>query len=164
MADGFSVTIVGGRELKRKLARLERGLSGKVLENATVAGALLVANRAKQLAAFRTGTLRRSIHVGGHTGRTPDFAQGPAGGGAEYHDIGGERRERDFVEVQVGTDVPYARRIEQGFIGADKLGRHYHQPARAYLRPAFDETREDVEHEIGEAVKDQLRAIAGGRL
>jgi hypothetical protein len=164
MADTLSVTIVGGAGLKRKLARLERSMRGEVLENATVAGALLVANRMKQLAAVRTGTLRRSIHVGGHTDRTPDFAQGPAADGVEFHDIGGARRSRDEVEVHVGTDVPYAARIEYGFVGADSLGRRYHQVARPFARPAFDETRDAVTKEVGEAVKDQLRAIAGGRL
>lgn len=160
MADGLTVTLVGGAALKRKLARLEREIAGEILENAVTAGALLIANRAKQLAAFRTGTLRRSIHVGGHTDRTPDFAAGPAEDGAEFHDVGGASSGRDSAEVKVGTDVPYARRIEYGFMGKDKLGRRYHQTPRPYLRPAFDETREAATKEIGEAVKDQLTKIA----
>lgn len=163
MADGFTVTLVGGAGLKRKLARLEREIAGEILENAVTAGALLIANRAKQLAAYKTGTLRRSIHVGGHTALTPDFAAGPAEGGAEFHDVGGARSSRDSAEVQVGTDVPYARRIEYGFMGKDKLGRRYHQTPRPYLRPAFDELRDDATREVGEAVKDQLRKIAGSR-
>lgn len=160
MADGFTVKIVGGRNLKRQLERLGDALAADVLENATVAGALLVANRAKELAAYRTGTLRRSIHVGGHSDVTPDFAQGSTEPGVEYHDIGGATRGRDHAEVLVGTDVPYGPRIEYGFAGQDKLGRTYHQAPRPYLRPAFDETRDAVVDEVGEAVKDQLRHIA----
>jgi hypothetical protein len=158
--DGFTVTVVGGAALKRKLGRLEESLRGQVLENAVTAGALLVANRWKQLAAYRTGTYRRSVHVGGHTDRTPDFAQGPAQDGVEFHDVGGAIATRDYAEVKVGTDVPYARRLEYGFFGTDRLGRRYHQAPRPAARPAFDETHDDVTKEIGEAVKDQLRAIA----
>lgn len=160
MGDTMTVKIVGGMALKRQFARLSEALAGEVLENATVAGALLVANRAKQLAAFRTGTLRRSIHVGGHTQMTPDFAQGAAADGAEFHDVGGATRRSDFAEVFVGTDVPYGPRIEYGFVGRDSLGRFYNQPPQAYMRPAYDETREAVVKEVGEAVKDQLRRIA----
>lgn len=32
--------------------------------------------------------------------------------------------------------VPYARRLELGFVGTDSLGRHYSDPPKPYLRPA----------------------------
>lgn len=160
MADGFTVTIVGGTRLKRQLERLSDALAGELLENAVTAGALLVANRAKELAAFQTGTLRRSLHVGGHTELTPDFGLGPARDGAAFHDVAGATRGRDHAEVVVGTDVPYARRIEYGYVGKDSLGRNYNQPAQPYLRPAYDETRDAVVTEIGEALEDQLRHVA----
>lgn len=163
MADSMTIKVVGGARLKRQLERLSDALAGEILENAVVAGALLVANRAKELAAYRTGTLRRSIHVGGHADATPDFALGPADDGVEFHDIGGATRGGTDAEVLVGTDVPYGPRIEYGFAGADALGRHYNQPAQPYLRPAYDETRDAVVHEIGEAVKDQLRHAAAIR-
>ncbi|MHB8483864.1 MAG: HK97-gp10 family putative phage morphogenesis protein [Nitrospiria bacterium] len=35
-------------------------------------------------------------------------------------------------------DVPYAKRIEFGFIGKDSLGRMYHQAPRPFIRPAWD--------------------------
>lgn len=161
MADSITIKIVGGRNLKRQLERLSDALAGEILENAVVSGALLVANRAKELAAWRTGTLRRSIHVGSHTDATPDFAQGPAVDGADFGDIGGATRGRDHAEVLVGTDVPYGARIEYGFVGQDALGRTYNQPAQPYLRPAYDETRDAVVQEVGDAVKDQLRRVAG---
>ncbi|MCB0107683.1 MAG: HK97 gp10 family phage protein [Caldilineaceae bacterium] len=37
----------------------------------------------------------------------------------------------------VGTDSPYARRIELGFHGYDSLGRFYNQGPQPYLLPAF---------------------------
>lgn len=160
MADGFTVTVQGGPRLKRQLAALERTLRGEILENATVAGGLLVANRWKELARFRTGTLRRSIHVGGHADLTPDFAAGPAEGGAEFHDIGRGEVSGDYAEALVGTDVPYARRLEMGFVGTDSLGRYYNQPGDGAARQAFDETRDAVVKEIGEAIEDQLVRVA----
>lgn len=36
----------------------------------------------------------------------------------------------------IGSNVPYARRIELGFHGTDRLGRAYNQWAYPYLRPA----------------------------
>ena len=42
----------------------------------------------------------------------------------------------------VGSNAPYARRIEYGFMDkTDKLGRLYHQPAQPVWRPMFDNNR-----------------------
>jgi hypothetical protein len=81
----------------------------------------LVANTYKNdvqaIAPYDTGTLRRSIHV--------------------------EEVSSDMMLV--GTDLPYARRLEYGFYqgdgftgGVDKLGRKYHQLPRPYFRPPMD--------------------------
>lgn len=167
MADTLTFKVTGGRQLRRQLARLSDALAGEVLESSVVAGALLVANQWKRNARYKTGTYRRSIHVGGHTDVTPDFALGPdREAGVEYHDIGGAVVRRDYAEVQVGSDVPYGPRLEWGFVGQDRLGRTFNQPGDGAARRAFDETRDDVQREIGEATKDQLRHIArgGGRL
>lgn len=40
---------------------------------------------------------------------------------------------------RVGTNVPYARRLELGFSGTDSLGRNINQGARPYLVPALKE-------------------------
>lgn len=36
----------------------------------------------------------------------------------------------------VGTNAPQARRLEYGFVGADRLGRHYNQPPYPHFGPA----------------------------
>lgn len=36
---------------------------------------------------------------------------------------------------RVGTDSPYARRLEYGFVGVDRLGRNYNQAPRPHFRP-----------------------------
>ena len=41
----------------------------------------------------------------------------------------------------VGSNAPYARRIEHGFVGADKLNRVYNQPPNPVWRPMFDNNK-----------------------
>lgn len=160
MADGFTVTVVGVARLNRQMRAIGKAASGEKLEVAVVSGGLLVANRWKELARYLTGTARRSIHVGGHTDLTPDFAQGAAAGEEPFHDIGRGEVRADYAEALIGSDLPYMARLEYGFVGRDKLGRYYNQPGDGAARQAYDETRDDVVVEIGEALEDQLRHIA----
>jgi HK97 gp10 family phage protein len=139
----------GSESLAQKLQALSEAARGQALERALVAGALLVQNAAKENAPFVTGTLRRSLHIGGHKDLNPD------GLGGQLPD---PEVEGGSVTVYVGTDVEYARRIEFGFEGADALGRTYHQPAQPYLRPAIDENGAAVQREVGAALRDLLRA------
>lgn len=88
--------------------------------------ALECMNQAKQNAPFRTGTLRRSIHGD------------PEDGGLTW---------------AVGTNVEYARRIEFGFVGADRLGRNYNQAPRPYLTPAAENVRPVFMRRMGQAVE-----------
>ncbi|MFD7995513.1 HK97 gp10 family phage protein [Streptomyces mexicanus] len=37
----------------------------------------------------------------------------------------------------LGTDLPYGRRLEFGFVGADSLGRVYNQPPFPHVQPAL---------------------------
>lgn len=69
---------------------------------------------------YKTGTLRRSVHV-------------------EVQQEG-----TDMVAL-VGTDVVYALRQEYGFAGKDSLGRVYNQPPRPVWRPVFDHNRAKYE-------------------
>lgn len=45
---------------------------------------------------------------------------------------------RGVQGVWGSTDVVYARRLELGFVGKDRLGRRYNQRPYPYLRPAAD--------------------------
>jgi hypothetical protein len=129
-------------------------VSGRQLELALAAGALLVVNAAKENAPVVTGTLRRSLHVGGFTELTPDFAAGEG-----YDDIGGNHSDATGAHLELGTDLAYAARIEFGFIGIDALGRSYHQEPAPYLRPAWDGTEDAMQAEVMAAL-DQLLAAA----
>jgi phage gpG-like protein len=58
------------------------------------------------------------------------------------------RTKREVVGV-VGTNVKYARRLELGFMGTDKLGRKVYQAPRPYLRRAVLENRDAVKTILG---------------
>lgn len=111
----------------QKVEALRQALSGERVNPVLIAAAQPVVNSAKAKCPVLTGTLRRSIE-----------ARIDADGG-----------------VIVGSDVPYAARIEFGFAGADSLGRNYHQAAKPYLRPAIAGSV----NEVREAAADALRAM-----
>lgn len=91
-----------------------------------------IASDARPRAAFKTGTLRRSIQV----------------------------QERPDGSVFVGSQLPYAARIEYGFRGTDSRGRAYNQTPRPYMRPAFDENRGRASSMVAGALENALRRIA----
>lgn len=131
----MAVILTGAKSAKRMFDKVSREAANH-LERAVTAGALVVQNEAKQKAPVRTGNLRRSIH----TETT--------------------RKRVTSVTVATGTDAEYARRIEFGFSDTDSLGRSYNQPAQPYLRPAFDENRDEVMAEIEAAFDDIIRRAA----
>lgn len=143
------MTKVRGLEnLDRRLAAL--ALVGKKsnLELALTAGGLKIANRAKSKAPYITGTLRRSLHVGGFTTLTPDFnASEP------YDDLGKDAGADSAAVIKVGTNLEYARYVEFGTS---------RRTATPYLRPAFDETKDAAIQEVREALKELVEAAAGG--
>ena len=150
--------IVGLPELLRKLNKLGEVGKGRAMINAVVAGALEISNDAKVRVKKVTGTLERSIHVGGHVSESsPGFT--PHDEAGDYSDIGGEKIESNNASVLIGTNLKYAKRIEFGFMGADKLGRVYHQAAQPYLRPAYDTKKDKAYKVMGEALKKQIEAI-----
>lgn len=146
----LTAKVIGAKELSQAFERLSRQARGRLLEQALLSGGLLIANDAKRRAPYRTGNLRRSIHVGGFG------AQGGLEGTTTGTDIGGRRSTPTSAEVLVGTNVEYARRLELGFTGTDSRGRRYHQPARPYLRSALDSQRQNVVREVGQALRDLL--------
>jgi phage gpG-like protein len=78
----------------------------------------LMANRyqndVKAITPWITHTLQRSIHV---------------------------EMNEDWTVAVIGTDLPYARRIEYGFVGKDSLGRTYNQAAQPYFRPPLENNK-----------------------
>jgi hypothetical protein len=130
--------------------KLLAALTPERLEAAAIAGGLKIVNAAKRNAPVLTGTLRRSIHIGGHT----DLSGG-LGGNAK--DLGRGEMTNTKVTIRIGTNLDYAPRIEYGFTGTDSRGSHYHQPPHAYLRPAFDEHKDEAIAETAEALRILVR-------
>jgi len=155
MAEPFlKIDVQGDQELSRALSRAKDVFRAEHLQNALLAGALLVMNDAKRTVARKTGTLARSLHVGGY-----GIGLGEGGGHGPdtypYRNIGAGS---DPLTVQVGTNVPYAARIEYGFVGKDVMGRRFRQPAQPYLRPAIRKNEEAVVAEVRRVLLIQLRA------
>lgn len=136
-------TVIGTKELIAKFNKLSEAARGKALENSLVAGGLLISNSAKDKAHYITGTLKRSIHVGGHTAESsPDFTPEDVAG--NYSDVGGNITSETSASIMVGTNVEYGKHQEYG---TSKMA------ARPFLRPALDEEKENVSDEIGAALK-----------
>ena len=112
------VEIKGMRELKKAFVDMAKQAE-KNQEIALKLTANEYKNDVQAIAPYDTGTLRRSIHVEPVSGIIRD----------------GQNR----AYVVVGTDLPYARRLEYGFVGPDKRGRTFHQAPRPYFRPPLDQ-------------------------
>jgi len=109
--------IKGMVDLKKAFGDLAK-MAEKNQETALKLAANEYKNDVQTGAPYKTGTLRRSIHVEPVSGIIKD------GEGRAY--------------VLVGTGLKYARRLEYGFIGPDKLGRIYNQAPHPYFRPPLD--------------------------
>ena len=87
------VRVTADPKLARAMRKLQDpALVEKMLENALVAGALQIVNAAKIRAPYKTGNLRRSIHVGGHIDADPQTQMDMAD--TTGTDIGGGIRAR----------------------------------------------------------------------
>ena len=159
-----------------KLARAMKKLQDpktveKMLENALAVGALQIANGAKEKAPVRSGNLKRSIHIGGHTDIDPQMASDLAE--STGHDLGRVGRHgKCQVRVLIGTDVIYARIQEYGgtitakdapYLRFRTADGSWHAvksvtiTARSYLRAAADERKDDAIRDMRDALADQLR-------
>lgn len=125
MTETVKVTITGATEAVAAFRRLSAAARGRLLAQAATAGALPILTAAQTKAPVRTGNLRRSLHT-------------------EVLD-----QSADQATVMVGTDVDYARPVEEG------TSRRIAKP---YLRPAFDTERENAIRETGDAFRDIIEA------
>jgi hypothetical protein len=63
-------------------------------------------------------------------------------------------------EAQIAVDSPYGRRREEGFDGADSLGRIYHDLPEPYLEPTLLEETAQVEAWFSEDIQQVLDSLA----
>ena len=143
MSDALKVDV--SVEMKDALKKLDKSTVEELITASLVSGALLIANKAKELAPIKTGTLRRSIHVGGHTELTRDFESGSS----EYSDLGAP----GSLQAIVGTNLEYAPYQEYGTSRG--------VPAHPYMKPAMDTERDNVLKEIGAAFEELVAKQVG---
>jgi len=127
MAKSQTITIVGDKEVVARLTAMG-AKAQPALVNAIKAGALIVQNDAKVRAPYKTGNLRRSIHL----------EQLPANGG-----------------IAIGTNLVYAATQEYGRPGGGWNGSDI--PAHAYLRPAWDQNIGRVAQTIGATLRKLIQ-------
>jgi HK97 gp10 family phage protein len=141
--------IIGKDALIRKFKQMSNEMQGQIIDDALVAGGLDIVNDAKEKSPILTGTLRRSIHIGGHTDKTPDFKEGEG-----YSDLG--KREKNVIYI--GTNLIYAAIQEFGGVINNAWGKGISVtiPPHAYLRPAFDLNIEKVKKKIADVLKAQI--------
>lgn len=166
----LKVTMVGDKEVARALKKLGANLAGRKLLSAVVSGAAILRNQAKLLAPIKSGTLRRSIHIGDHTDLNPDW--NPSEHDPPYSDIHGEIKTPDLAQVEVGTNLIYAPIQEFGgtihaknapyLVFKTKDGAWHSvksvqlHPA-AYMRGAYWMTKNQVIKEIDDALDVMIR-------
>jgi len=129
---------------KSRLKGLNAQAMAAMINVAMVSGALLIANEWKRQTPYLTGTYRRSIHIAGHTGMTPDFK------GTAIPEPGSK------LNVEIGTDIkepPYPAYLEYGTS---------RMKARPSAGPAFDASAGSALKEIGEAFAVLLAKKAAG--
>jgi HK97 gp10 family phage protein len=114
-------TFSGGKELEAALRELGNQVAGRLGNNATKAGARIIAAAARQKVPVRTGALKRSITVVGDD---------------ELRRAGGSVRQA-FVVAR----APHAALVELGTAPRRQKNGRFTGSGRAhpYLRPALDE-------------------------
>ena len=144
-----SAQLIGTTDVLKALDRLSDALAGKALETALVAGALEIMNAAKVKVPRLTGSLGRSIHIGGFTEESADFdpSSDISQHGVRYSDIKGNKSKRNEAEVHIGTNVEYGPAVCFG--SARRV-------AKPYLRPAFDEFGDKAKDKVSAVLKHQL--------
>jgi hypothetical protein len=145
-------SIRGENVLNRRLKAIASQASGKQTEAALTVGMFRIVSTAKEIVVKVSGTLGRSLHVGGHTELTPDFSVGPTQGRPDYGDIGGNVAQGTKSEVRGGTNIEYGPDVEFG------TGKRRPKP---YLRPAYDQEKQAALEDVAVTLVDLIERGAG---
>jgi hypothetical protein len=125
-------------------------VSGQVRTNApTVARRLQMSATEAQIGAVRTTqeyTVLLETRVKANTSGRP----GPRAWTGNYRrSINGRVSIGALIIGTVGTNAPQGPRLENGFVGADSLGRVYNQPPYQHFAPAAIRTDPEYARAIG---------------
>ncbi len=132
----LKIGVKGLDQLRAHLEAKKKSMSD-ALEGMVIAGAQPVANEAARLSPLLSGTNASSI------------LEPPV------KDI---QKTATSCRGKIGPTTPYGRRLEYGFVGADSLGRVYHQRAQPYMRPAAASMKEEAKQEMLAAFKEAINS------
>ena len=124
----ITVKITGGSEIAANVARLSKALPAPIRRKILADAGEIIAERARELAPSRTGNLRDSIVVS-------DRVRAGVGQGLTIGD--------DDASVFVGPTAFYGHMVEFGTVKS---------AAHPFMRPAWDQTKDEVAEAIGEGV------------
>lgn len=149
MPDGITVRVEGARAAAHAFRGASALLASRLRGSVRRAGGVLQ-TRVRANASGRTGQIGPALYGGaGEIGprvQTGDYRRSI---GLRAYSGG------DIFAAEVGTNAPQGRRLEQGFFGADSLGRVYHQPPLPHFGPAAD----PAEQFLNAAIEDDLAAV-----
>lgn len=141
MADQVIVKMVGTKKAVLDIKKWTEK-RGEAVKKILLSTGFKVETSAKEMVPVKTGRLRGSISTNwAGSGMRKGKVTSPAKKGDGVGQPAGEKR----LKVITGSNVKYARRIEHGFVGKDKLGRQYNQSGKPYLYPAFFMHEGDIE-------------------
>jgi hypothetical protein len=125
---------------KALIAAAERGMKSGVAE-----GGQILVDEAQVFVPVLTGNLRDHIH-------------------AELVEATDTRATINVLPAftdpnPYGLDPEYARRVHDGFIGTDSLGRHYHQAGQPFMNQAWDSKKDEVQQAIKDHLIEEVDAV-----
>lgn len=144
-----SIHMTGGAELERRLKALPGKIAKKLIRRALRSGAKIILAQAKANAPVDTGALKKSLKV-----------------------RAAKRRGRGSVGVTVSTaegdfkgDQFYASFIEYGHKRGKRPGKgatdaREEVPARPFMRPAFDEKKQEAVNVISSTLGAGIEQVA----
>jgi len=130
----------GVADMDRVLVRIGKAVSGPRAVDALIAGAEPIRETAAALAPRRSGRLANSMAISEHA----------EGGSESYGAVA-------TVYVGPSADVDYAEKVETGDYSGERV-----QPPEPYLRPAWDERKDDAIVAIAASLNATIVAAAKG--
>jgi len=144
MAAGVDISLIGNKQMQRKLRRLGKLIQKKIVKKALREGARPVLKSAQANAPVDTGLLKRSLKL-----RVLKTKRG-----GDVFGVGVMTGSRD--QLDIAPDDPYysPTAVEFG---------HGEVPAQPFMRPAMDMNRQRSADIIADVIKAEIKkAVRGG--
>lgn len=176
--------VIGKAELIAKFRRMGGAVRGQALANTTMSGLMVIGNAAKANAKsqglIKTRTLSRSIHEE-ITLQSAERAEGQVGTNLEYappHEFGGviKPKTAKYLAIPVGSytgsprthgDLKLRKTVKGNLVMVDGSGavqyvlkKSVEIPARPFMRPAFDEKKDEAQETMAGSFRSLIMKAA----